>query len=406
MELEFAIINAILYLGAFLLYWRKCKGLSLFSTILSAYVIVAVFGCVIIYQNIVSYQLSIWNFIYLFVCVMIYIWPFRYARFTSSNIFIKENSGIRLLLAIYFITGCIALIYSIPRAIVYSQMDDWDAIRNAYYKDPDSVKLYGSAFERLIKNIYNYLAPFGIVMAVYQFTKKKFNALFSIALLMVWGANAYCDSTVVASRSVIVFVALNLVLVFLIFYKSIPDRRKKLIYLIGIGIGVFFVAFLLAVSQSRFKNDAGDSALWYMGQSMNVFNQDIMSHMHSFAYGKYFFKPFLTWFDLDPDLDVRALGSTHGVQFMTFVGCFYIDFGPVGTVILGLIMCWLLMKFTHKKQYYLSDIIVMAYFANWYIHGVLVVGYGQSLGWIMMFVVYFIVRAIETRRVVRRSLCT
>ncbi len=402
MDLGFAIVNSLLYIIAFVFYFHKHKDLNLFSVILLAYVIVSVFGCVIIYQGIVSYQLSLFNFLYLFVCVMIFIWPFKYANFTTSNITVNENSGIKLLLAIYFITGTIALIYSIPRAIALSQMDDWNAIRNEYYKDPESVKLYGSAFERLIKNVYNYLAPFGIVMAVYQFTKKKFNALFAISLLMVWGANAYCDSTVVASRSVIVFVALNLVLVFLIFYKYIPPRRRKLIYLIGIGIGIFFVSFLMAVSQSRFEKDAGDSALWYLGQSMNVFNQDIMSHMHSYANGKYFFNWFCSWFGIDPEVNAKALGSTHGVQFMTFVGCFYIDFGPIGTLLVSLFMCWFLKNFTKRRHYYLSDIIVITYYANWYIHGVLVVGYGQSLGWVMMLIVYLIVKKLEARKKVRK----
>lgn len=401
MELSLAIINALLYIVVFLLYWRKNKGLNLFNTIILAYILVAVFGCVLINEDIVSYKLSLYNFIYLFVCIMIFIWPFRYARFTTTNILIKENGSVKLFVLIFFITGAISLIYSIPRAITMSQMDDWAAIRNEYYKDPDAVKLYGSTFERLIKNIYNYLAPFGIVMAVYQFTKKQFNALFAIALLFVWGANAYCDSTIVASRGVIVFVALNLVIAFQIFYKSIPDNRKKIIYLIGIIIGVFFISFLTAVSQSRFEKDAGDSALWYMGQSMNVFNQDIMAHMHDYADGKYFFKWVCPWFGVDPDIDFKALGSTHGVQFMTFVGCFYIDFGPIGTVIIGLFMCWLLTRFTRQSHYYLSDIIVITYYANWYIKGALVHGYSQSLGWTMLFVVYFIVRTIETRRVSR-----
>lgn len=397
-DFEFAVINALLYIVMFGVYWFKHKDLDLFSSILLAYVMVAVFGCYLIYSDKYTYTLSLFNFVYLFVCIMIFIWPFRYAKFTSSNITIVDNRWINILFAVYFVTGAVALIYSLPRTMALVQMGDWNEVRNELYADSESVELYSSPVERLMKNIYSYLSPFGIVMVFYQFTKKKFNILLTVALLFVWGGNAYCNSTVVASRGMVVFLVLNLVLIFLIFRKSIPKKRKKLIYILGIGFIIFFATYLIAVSQSRFEDEAGDSAIWYLGQAMNVFNQDIMASMHDYADGKYFFKFFLPWFDIKSEINMQALGATHGTQFMTFVGCFYIDFGPVITLLIGLFMCWLLMKFTHKKHYYLSDLIIIAYFANWYINGALVVGRGQALSWIMVFVVYFIVRTIETRK--------
>lgn len=397
MDLDIAIINAALYIGVFLIYWTKHKELNLFSVILMAYVLVAVFGCIIIYVNIDSYNLSVFNFIYLFACTLIFIWPFRYARFSKSNITIVDNRALNILLIIYFLAGSISLVYSIPRTIALAQMDDWEKVRNVVYNDADSIEYYGSQFERLAKNIYSYLSPFGMVMIFYQFTKKKINYIFTLALLFVWAANTYCNSTVVASRGMVVFIALNMVLVFLIFRKSIPKQRKKYIYIAGLCVAIVFTTYFLAVSESRFKDNSNDMALWYLGQSMNVFNQDIMTPMHDYAYGKYFFKYFCPWLGINPDINFDALGATHGVQFMTFIGCFYIDFGPIGTILIGLLMNYILTKFTRKSHYYLSDLIVIAYYANWYINGVLVVGRSQSLGWLMMFVVYFIVRTIETR---------
>lgn len=404
MDFEIAIANALLYISVFLIHWSKTKTLDLFSTILLAYVMVAILGCVLISQGDYTYNLSIINFIYLFIAVLIFIWPFRYAKFTSKNITIIENRWINLLLIIYFITGIIILIYAIPRTIALSKMDDWATVRDEVYVDPDAIEYYGNTFEKLSLNIWTYLSPFGIVMATYQLTKKKFNAILSLSIFIVWGANAYCGSTVVASRGMIVFSALSLVLVFLIFRKSIPRNRKKYIYFISIVVAIFFASYVLAVSHARFKDDTGDSTLWYLGQSMNVFNQDIMTPIKGYANGKYFFKWFYELFGVNPDINFNALGTTHGVQFMTFIGCFYIDFGPIGTIIVGLIMCRLLMTFTRKKHYYLSDLIVIAYYANWYINGVLVVGRSQSLPWAMLFIVYFIVRTVETRKIPKRKI--
>ena len=398
MNLDIAILNVVPYLTVFLMSLRSQKELTLFSIIIFAYLMTAIFGCILINSNISVYpNLSIFNFIYLFICVLIFVWPFRYAKFTATNITIIENRWINLLLIVYFISGVIVAFYGVPRTIATAQIDDWAQVRNQVYTDADSIEYYSSTFEKLAKNVYTYLTPFGIVMIFYQFSKKEFNAIATIALLAIWGINTYCDSTVMASRGMVVFSALNLALAFIMFRKAIPAKRKKIIYIIAIGFAIFFYTYISAVSEARFKHDSNDMALWYVGQSMNVFNQDIMTPMHDFAYGKYFFKWFIELFGGNPDIDFEALGSTHGVQFMTFIGCFYVDFGPLGTIIVGLIMCRLLMNFTRKSHYYLSDLIIIAYYANWYINGVMVVGRSQSLPWAMLFIVYFIVRNMETR---------
>lgn len=399
MGIEIAIFNGLLYLSAFIIYWRKHKSVDLYSSLIGVYMVVAILGCALIYTGKLNYDLSILNFIYLFICVMLFIWPFKYARFTASNISITENRGINILLIIYFVAGCIALYYSIPRAIALAALDNWSQIRNELYNNAENVEYYGSAFEKLAKNIYNYLSPFGIVMAFYQLTKKKINILLTIAIFFVWCANSYCDSTVVASRGMIIKMAIQMLLIFLIFKNSIPRKRKKYMFITACGIIVFFTGYIIAISQSRFGDDSGDSTLYYLGHSMLTFNQDIMTPIHDYGYGRYFFKGLCPIFGVDPNLNLASLGCTHGTAFMTFVGCFFIDFGPIGTIILGLLISVLLYQFTKKNRYYLSDIIVIAYFSIWYLNGVFVVGRNQSLLWLMLFVVYFIVRTIETRKV-------
>ncbi len=402
MDILFAIFNASLYLMFLLVYWHNHKRLDLYFIILTAYTIVAILGCVLLCTNTMKYDLSMFNFIYLFTCVLIFLQPFKYAKFSATNIFILDNGFIKILLTIYLIAGIISLYYSIPRILALSAEADWNQIRQNVYSG-EEIEYYGNSFEKLTKNIFSYLSPFGVVMTFYQLTKNKINVLLTLSLFFVWLSSTYCSSAVVASRGMMVKLVGMAMIMFIIFKDSIPKNRKKVLLIMSIGVIAFFGSYILVVSQSRFGNDAGGSVFEYLGHSMLSFNDGIMNSMHDYGYGKYFFKWFYPIFGINSDLNLATLGCTHGSAFMTFVGCFYIDFGPIGTIILGLLVSELLYRFTKQKCYYLSDITIVAYFANWYLNGVFVVGRSASLGWLMAFVVYFIVRTVETKKTIKPS---
>lgn len=392
-----ASFNAILYTLTLFLYWLKYRRIDLFFTIFAFFTIVSILGYLLIYHHIYNYDLSIINYLYLYFCVIIFIWPFRYANFTETNISISDKRGINALLIIFLITGSIALVYSIPKALALAALDNWKEVRNSVYSGAE-IELYSSPFEKLMKNIYSYLSPFGIVMAFYQLTKRNLNYLYTIAIFFVWFANSYCSATMVASRGMIIEMAVEMVMVYLIFRRMIPKNRKQHLLVASVCISIFFIGYLVAVSQARFGDNSGDSIIDYLGHSMIEFNHGVMTPIHDYGYGKYFFKWLYPSLGINPNLDLAALGCKHGSAFMTFVGCFYIDFGPIGTIILGIICSVLLISFTSKRYYYLSDIIVIAYFASWFLRGALVTARSASLLWLMVFVVYFLVRYLENTK--------
>lgn len=398
MGLLVSFINALIFSVILLLYWIKRKKVDIYFVILATYTLIAILGFLLINSGSKEYDLSIINAIYLITCILIFIYPFKYAKFSSSNITISENKLLNLLLFIYFISGVISLAYSIPRTLILIELDNWNEVRNQLYTDSDSVELYSNGLERLAKNIFSYLSPFGLVMAMYQLTKAKFNAIYTFAIFLVWFANTYCAATVVASRGMIVVHLVQIIIIYLVFRKSIPKKREKYIILTSAGVGVFLAGYLIAVSQSRFGDDAGDSVFFYLGHSLLSYNQDVMTPIHDYGYGKYFFKWLCPLFDINPNLDLAQLGCTSNSAFITFVGCFYVDFGPIGTLLFACLFSYMLCNFTKKKNYCLSDIIVITYFANWLLNGSLVVPRSQSLAWLMVFVVYFIIRTIEPHK--------
>ncbi len=399
MSLFEASFNAFLYVLTLIIYWVKHKRIDLFFAVFSFFTLVSVLEVYLIFSDNSNYKLSIFNFLYLYICVILFLWPFKHAKFLSNNITVCENKLIKVLLFIFFISGCVSLVYSIPRTILLSNLDNWNEIRNNVYSGED-VEYYSSSLERFTKNVFHYLSPFGIVMAFYQITKNKINILYTISIFFVWIANSYCAATVVASRGMIFIDAVQLVLIYLIFKNQISSKRKKVLFVIASCVIVFIATYMIAVTTSRFGDDAEvDSVLYYLGHSMSTFNQDIMTPIHDYGYGKYFFKWLCPALGFNPELNLNELGCTHGTAFMTFVGCFYIDFGPFGTILIAVLTSTMLYTFTKKKKYHLSDLIIIAYFASWFLNGALVVGRSQSLIWLMVFVVYFIVRIIEKKKI-------
>ena len=394
-----SIFNFLLYLYVLLIYQKKHRKLDLFFIILLAYSMIALVGMIDymigIFTN--DFNLSIFRLFYLFIVIMICLYPFRYVNINSKPIYIVENSEIHALLVIFIIAGVISAYFTIPKAIALQAMDDWGSLRQDVYAGESSVTLYDSQLERLAKNIYSYLQPFGSVMAFYQLTKPKFNKFLTALIFIVWFVNAYTSATLVASRGLIMFLALKMIVLYVLFRKFIPKQRKKIIYIIVALVGLFFYGYTLAVTEARFGSESNESLWRYFGHSMFAFDDGIMRTMHDYANGRYQFGWLYQLVGEDPTFNWQALGCTHGTAFMTFVGNIYVDFGPIFTVLTAVLMSLLIYHFTKKKSYYLSDMIIIIFAAQWYSEGIFVFAGDQSLTWFMAFVVYFIVYIIENK---------
>lgn len=392
----YSIIIAFLFTTTLISYYRRNRRLDIYSLILSVYTLVAI--CCVLYAHSAPHEydnLSILNFIYLYVAVMIFISPFKNKKFSSDSVYIKQTFFIKCLIFVYFISGVVSVVYTLPRAISLAAMGDWSAVRADVYNDMTGIELYTNQFERLCKNLYTYLAPFGVVWVFYQFTKPKFNAILTFSMLIIWAINEYCSATLIASRGMILSFGIKLFTLYIFFRNGIPSSRKKYIY-IGAGVALaFFLSYTLSVTESRFGDEANDSLFMYIGHSMLAFNDGIMGSMHDFAWGRYFFKWLYDLCGFDSTINFTQLGSTHGTAFITFVGCFYVDFGPLGTLLFGLLFSRWLSTYTNKETYPLSIFIVIVYFATWFIDGVFVFGRSQSLTWLMLLVLSFILKRAE-----------
>ena len=162
---------------------------------------------------------------------MIFISPFKNKKFSSDSVYIKQTFFIKCLIFVYFISGVVSVIYTLPRALSLAATGDWSAVRTDVYNDMIGIELYTNQFERLCKNLYTYLSPFGVVWVFYQFTKPKFNAILTFSMLIIWAINEYCSATLIASRGMILSFGIKLFTLYMFFRNGIPSSRKKYIYI-------------------------------------------------------------------------------------------------------------------------------------------------------------------------------
>lgn len=395
-----SILNACFYVSTLGLYYYKTKRADLYFTVLSAYTAVALLGTYNYFIGVFNddYHLSIFRLLYLFVVVMICISPLQKVDFKSKDISIIDNRYITVLLLFFIVCGVITISFTLPKAIMLQSIGEWGELRSDVYSGDSTITLYDSQLERFFHNCFSYLLPFGCIMAFYQLTKLKINLWLTSILFTLISLNAYASATLVASRGMIMMFAVKMLILYMIFRKQIPNYRKKYIAIVVSFVALFLISYTMAVTESRFSDESNESLYYYLGHSMFAFDDGIMRTMHDYAGGRYQFGWLFRILGVGSEFNWLNLGCTHGTAFMTFVGNLYVDFGPFFTPVVAIFMSMLLSKYTSKCRYQLSDLIIIAFAATWYAEGVFVFSGDQSLQWLMVFVVSFIVKVFECKR--------
>ena len=396
----YALINIVLYFCLFFYYRKKEKGIDIYQIIVSLYLGTAIM-CTINYSKHPNnwQDLGFIPFLYMFVVVSIMFQPIRHFSLNPQAFQWRDNSKLFFLGCFYIILAFLDTYYYYDDTIERITDVDWGKLRNQFYNDEDSIQLYKNQWEKLIKNLLTYLRPFAVIYAFFQTTKKG-NITFSILLFLAIIIPTFVTATMVASRGMIFNLTISLILGFLLFKNKMPKRNVYILSICGVIISVLFFIYATSVTVSRFGEDeAGSSVAEYFGVSMLAFNDGVFYNMYDFGYGKNFFAWFIDLFGGDSSFDTAKAGSTHGTAFFTIVGSLYIDWGPIGTIIVAYLAYILISRFTRKKMVMMSDMVIIFFYINLLAAGIFAFGRGRALVWIMTFVVYFIVRLLETKEV-------
>jgi len=399
----YVVINCLLYFVLLLSYRGEKNGVDFYKIIVTLYLITAVFCAINYAQNPIRYQtMDLIPFIYMFVVLVILFYPLRGFDQDKKKLALYDSQTMVVCAWIYVILAIIDTSYSFTDTVNRFQADEWGALRNRFYDDEESVMLYANQWQRLIKNLLSYTRPFAFVYAFYGLTKPaKKDRFLTILLLAFVIVPKFMASTVVASRGMVLQLAVELFFGYWMFKDYISRKRKRSLLTGALGLAVFFVFYSIIVSISRFGEDeAGQSVFSYFGHSMLAFANNMFYNMHDFAYGRRFFSWFIDAAGGNSTFDFAQAGSTHGTAFFTIVGGIFADWGHVYTVPVAIIACVLVRHFTKKKVLYFSDLIIIFFYINTLSTGIFVLGRGRALNWVMVFVMYFLVQSME-RKIVK-----
>ena len=397
--MSLVLFNASLYIVYLLYYHSKHKNFNYYSLVLLIYTATA---CICAYNFTVTTRtwtdLSIFPFIYLFGILLLFMHPLKDFEFSNLNISIDNNRYIRFFGTLYLVVGLINIGLSIKNTTELINSGDWATIYNDFYEDEENYQLYDSTFQKLVKNLTSYLSPFAYIYLFYLLTREKLSTIYITLFTISTIAPAFISASTVASRGMLMFVAVKLAISYILFREKIPSNRKKVIAIVASGIFGVFLLYIIAVTLSRFgEDDSTKSIVDYFGHSMLSFNDGIFNNLHEYAWGKRFFKWFIDFFGGNSYFNIAKAGATHGNAFFTFVGGVYIDWGPIGTIVAGFIVCQFINRFFHRQTLHLSDCIIIVFYVDFLANGIYAYMSGRALLWAMTFFLYLIIKKIETR---------
>jgi oligosaccharide repeat unit polymerase len=391
--MEIVIFNALLYTSTFLIYLVNKKSFDLGLLFLFIYSVVAIvaiphhFFLDIIYKR----DISILPFIYLFFVFLLFFRP--YLGWNMKNVvLVRSMEKLRFLAFIYFISSIIAVKLMAPTALANLQSGEWGKIRQEIYTT-DKVLLYENGFEHLMLLINQYLRGF-VILVFFQFIYlRKIGALYTCLLGFSLIIPVFLISMIQSSRGMLIDISLELLAAYVIFKNFLPTFARKIIRL-GALISLFGVlSFSFAVTNSRFGENSGAevstifSLLDYFGQPMLVFNHGVAG-MEGFANGKYFFSYILDMFEINTEFNEVELGGKFGQGFMTFVGNFFIDFGPWLTLGIAGFIPIFINNMVRKEIIYIENLFLFYYFYCYFLKGIFVVAPGSIVGWLIAIFIY------------------
>lgn len=383
------ILNAIAYVVTFF-YFLKKRGKDVGVLMLFVYAATAVFCAFYFFEAQYKYSnLYLWSFVYLYGVVVLFMRPFLIQKIKISHNPLDNYPFYRYVTYVFIIFSLFSLFFYIPDVIDTIQAGEW---RDVYYANKEE---QGTSFINKVANFTFHLRYLGMILFLSNLAKYPEKKLLNFLL----GISAILPTVLVsiahASRGNFVSMLLYFIVSLLLFKNIIPPRIQKKI---TIALMSFFLPimaiYLISVTVSRFEYgdiSAEDSVLMYLGHSMLTFNCGLVDTIDNYAYGAFMFRG--DSLANVPDFD-SFFGTHFGSAFFTFVGGLYLDFGPIGTVVIALLFpCLFIYK--RNKNLDIPDILLLMVYVMYILDGVFVMGRGYGFEWIEAFVVAFLLKILQ-----------
>ena len=407
------ILNSILYIALFAFCCFRYKKTNLSVVLSFLYMINAICGVALFFNpfylelhissnGVCTYQASF----YLFTVNAIVILAFKCCDISRIKKLTSYDYSILNTVKICLCVGyTIYLLFQLPESIsFFMSSNDLSELRHMTYEQ-------GSLYEQnfLTKNIHNFsdLQLFLlIIVAVEYFFYRKFDfwSKYAIATFLFM---KICSALGWISRVAVVFSAIEIGMLLLLFYRFIPKIIKKRMAYIFMIIIVPISLFMTAISAARFDRDevgreayatllyAGEAQLNFMAFPWNYLKEPFHGYRSMPLFRKYLGLDYphgktRDGTIYDSDIEKNCHYSYPIYIFHTAVGGIYFDWGAIGTLILAVLLFFLMHRF-YLNPYRISfmTVVFTIYLSALFAKGIFYLDYSNKSGNVLIICLVF-----------------
>jgi len=374
--------------------FAKVKSNVLGIVLFFCYGLVAFASCVIHITPVPDLdieRITLTPYLYLVLLYVIFFAPFLYSKkdLSESKVVFKINRYYITFALLYIVASLITIKISIPVASFMIKLGDWASL----YREETPV-IHSNFIEYASILFTSYTRLLAFILGILMLRKMQSSLYNCIAILLILtGVITQIFSAIICtSRSMIFELFVLLPGIYLFFYQSIAKEKKRIVNILVVLFTVYVCGLFIDVTVSRFESRGiYDSLLSYLGQAPIVFNTQMFGLLDRFLYGDYTLGNLYGVKSFSPSM----IGGLWDVRFYTFVGWLYVDWGGVGTILVGLLLNLLFFFFIKKKTLYVSDIFILFSYYLFLIKGVFVIGRSYIIQIIASFVIFFILKFLD-----------
>lgn len=381
--MAYLVINFLLYLTFLLYTLRKDKFVA---SNLYMYIIwlTGAFFSILYYDTpffkLVGHvaDLSLFPFLYLFGLFVCF----------YESVKLKDNIGkvhycrsplIKPLILFLAITAVVPFIENV-KEIFMGRFDitEISDIKSEYTEGDLDNRYYMSWLGARIQGVssrFYFLSP--IFLFYYLSISKKINKYICVGLVLSV-LNPVLNGIIIGGRGVMASTVLYLVLLFFYFRNTMPLRTKKIIQKVIYGIGIFIGVFFILTTIYRFTSSRYDSFTltdWivrYFGESFSNFNTECW-HFTDNTWGRNTLANIFEKDGLRHWMELEKITHIRMNVYFTMFGDLLLDFGYYLAPVIVLILCLICRSVRpHKGDVSLVSLIMFSLFSYIFIEGLFI----------------------------------
>lgn len=388
----YTILNAIIYclLAAYLFAYRRNNWPAILLTVL--YAVIAVMG--IFYAEHYNWRdnIELWPYLYLFLVFLLYVRPILQFQPLTN---LKITKSIKWIIAIYILCTIVNIEQKISPIVTLLQTGSWLSIKAAAYEGELG---YATSFFQVIATLFvTTFMPLLLIMSFYYMSDSRLKFVKGLLLLVITITPDILSNILYAYRGGLLIISLSILSVYLIFKDKMNATRKKIWNIIMISIGTALLVLALAITFSRFGEDDSESSLVsYIGQPMVVFNGGIAVCAENTMEGRYFFSRGMKRDEIWKDSYLKT-HTNNGSNLNTFVGCSYLDFGFLLTILIAIVVSFYTKSILKDKHKYpIATLYIYIFYLNYLFLGAFHSTIGYSRIVFLSLIAYYFLRILTS----------